>query len=472
LAVSGTHPDVAVTDIVFTLASDTSDLSINTDSSYNISNTAANTLTITAQNQFGGLYALETVVQLFEDGGIPCSNLHIADAPAFKHRGLMIDTAHRFVPVAALYSIIDGMLMSKLNVLNLHVVDNNAVRVNTTKFPEVTAKDAFYGVSNISELIEYARERGVVVVPEIDAPQFSQSFSASKAFDFCANSTSQLDESDLSISSLSLFLLDLLKIFSVDHVFLGGSHGNNGCGYKSLVTTVVSAITTGSSNVVGGWDALVDSVTTANPSVAIFSRKDNAGVAALLKNGYPVVYAGSGNNFFLNSDASGNLYCNNFTCLYPNIPALGKVDGASASVWTNNYCATADCMGNGAAPVGSYLSSRSHDAAFGKSLVAMTFPRASVVGAAAWSYSPSNALSALDLFTSSLQARGLAVCPSGCACNEVSNCGNAYQPVYPPIENMQTGMVFAVVLFTVCLVVIVGAVFQSRRNRSGYVRVN
>jgi hexosaminidase len=115
-------------------------------------------------------YALETVVQLLENGGFNCSSINLLDKPAFHHRGLLVDTASRFVPVGTLKTIIDAMLMAKMNVLNMRVAGNGAVRVESS-FPELTAHvDGFYTSDDITSLVEYAHLRGVMIIPEVRVP--------------------------------------------------------------------------------------------------------------------------------------------------------------------------------------------------------------------------------------------------------------------------------------------------------------
>lgn len=85
-------------------------------------------------------YALETLAQLLAGGVLNCSALVVSDAPALPHRGLMLDVASRYYPVALLQRIIDAMAALKLNVLNLHMADYGGVRVVSGKYTEVTDK--------------------------------------------------------------------------------------------------------------------------------------------------------------------------------------------------------------------------------------------------------------------------------------------------------------------------------------------
>jgi hypothetical protein len=90
------------------------------------------TANATAKTVFGALRALETFSQLvrfdFETDGyvVDGAPYHIMDAPRFAHRGLMVDTARHYQPLASLRAIIDSLTNAKLNVLHWHMVDDQS----------------------------------------------------------------------------------------------------------------------------------------------------------------------------------------------------------------------------------------------------------------------------------------------------------------------------------------------------------
>jgi hexosaminidase len=99
--------------------------------------------------------------------------VQIDDVPRFAWRGLMIDVSRHFMPLDALKRNIDGMAAVKLNVLHLHLSDDEGFRVESKRCPKLTelASDGlFYTQAQIHELIAYARDRGIRVVPEFDVP--------------------------------------------------------------------------------------------------------------------------------------------------------------------------------------------------------------------------------------------------------------------------------------------------------------
>ena len=119
--------------------------------------------------------ALASLVQLASVDGaaltLPCCE--IVDAPRFAWRGLMLDTARHFLPLAVLEETLDGMALLKLNVLHLHLSDDQGFRFPSTKFPrlaEIGGAGAYYTSAELRALVEYAADRGVRIVPELDVP--------------------------------------------------------------------------------------------------------------------------------------------------------------------------------------------------------------------------------------------------------------------------------------------------------------
>jgi hypothetical protein len=98
----------------------------------------------------------------------------IVDSPKLPHRGLMADTARHYLPLPTLYTLLDSMAMNKLNVFHWHIVDDQSFPLKFDRFPEM-AKGAYspihvYTESDVRELIDYARLRGIRVIPELDCP--------------------------------------------------------------------------------------------------------------------------------------------------------------------------------------------------------------------------------------------------------------------------------------------------------------
>jgi hexosaminidase len=144
------------------------------DESYHLS-VRQNGIELTAPNPLGIMHGLQTLLQLVQDGprGWIIPAVRIDDAPRFPWRGLMIDVSRHFMPLWALERNIDGMAAVKLNVLHLHLSDDEGFRVQSKKCPRLTehASDGLYFTqAQVRHLIAYARDRGIRIVPEFDIP--------------------------------------------------------------------------------------------------------------------------------------------------------------------------------------------------------------------------------------------------------------------------------------------------------------
>jgi hexosaminidase len=137
--------------------------------------------TLTAPTDLGALHGLQTFLQLVSvsPDGFVAPAVSIKDTPRFPWRGLLIDSGRHFIPVEVLRRNIDGMEAVKMNVLHLHLSDNQGFRVESREFPKLQTmgSDAlYYTQEEIRGLVGYARERGVRVVPEFDMPGHSTSW--------------------------------------------------------------------------------------------------------------------------------------------------------------------------------------------------------------------------------------------------------------------------------------------------------
>ncbi len=119
-----------------------------------------------------------TFLQLIEPGpsGFAVPAVRIEDRPRFAWRGLMIDVARHWMPLEVIKRNLDGMEAVKLNVLHLHLSDDQGFRVESKAFPRLQklGSDGFYYTQDqIRDIVAYARERGIRIVPEFDIPGHS-----------------------------------------------------------------------------------------------------------------------------------------------------------------------------------------------------------------------------------------------------------------------------------------------------------
>ena len=146
---------------------------------------------ITAQSPFGEYWArvtLDQLVRLSPDGRVPCCR--IVDWPRLKWRGFMLDTVRNYLPPDGVKDVIDMMSRYKLNLFHWHLTENYAWRLESKRFPELQSaraflhrhKGRFYTQEEFKDIVDYAYQRGVRVMPEFDFPGHALAFR--RAFGF------------------------------------------------------------------------------------------------------------------------------------------------------------------------------------------------------------------------------------------------------------------------------------------------
>jgi len=138
-------------------------------------------ISLDAKTDIGVLRGFETLLQLLsaDEKGyyFPCAA--ISDAPRFTWRGLLIDVGRHFQPVDVIKRNLDAMAAVKMNVLHLHLTEDQGFRVESKVFPklqELGSDGMFFTQAQIRDLVEYASDRGIRVMPEFDVPGHSTSW--------------------------------------------------------------------------------------------------------------------------------------------------------------------------------------------------------------------------------------------------------------------------------------------------------
>ncbi len=156
---------------------------------------AANGVRITAASREGAIWGMQTLRQLLPVGfdsvrgprpaEWPVDAVHIADSARFGWRGVMIDAGRHFMPVAVIEKQLDLMSRYKLNRLHWHLTEDQGWRIEIKKYPLLTKVGAwrteidgtryggFYTQAEVRHVVDYARKRGITVVPEIEMPGHS-----------------------------------------------------------------------------------------------------------------------------------------------------------------------------------------------------------------------------------------------------------------------------------------------------------
>lgn len=150
------------------------EIKLKEDESYQLS-VVSNKITINATTDLGALHGLETLLQLLQNSSTSYyfPNVSISDSPRFIWRGLMIDAARHFQPVDVIKRNLDAMASMKMNVFHWHLADDQGWRIEMKKHPklnELATDGSYYTQEEIKNIVKYAAERGILVVPEIDVP--------------------------------------------------------------------------------------------------------------------------------------------------------------------------------------------------------------------------------------------------------------------------------------------------------------
>ena len=130
---------------------------------------------LTAKSPLGIFRGLQTFLQLVRitPQGFSVPSVTIDDQPRFQWRGLMIDSGRHFMPIDVIERNLDGMEAVKLNVFHWHLSEDQGFRVESKVFPLLHEKGSngqYYSQQQIRDVIRYARDRGIRVVPEFDMP--------------------------------------------------------------------------------------------------------------------------------------------------------------------------------------------------------------------------------------------------------------------------------------------------------------
>ncbi len=136
---------------------------------------------VRAPEEIGAMHGLQTLQQLLkqDQAGWYLPVVSIKDRPRFPWRGLMIDVARRWQPIGVIERELDAMEVVKLNVLHLHLTDDQGFRIESLTHPELQAKGSdglFFTQEQMRAIIAYAAARGIRVVPEFDIPGHATSW--------------------------------------------------------------------------------------------------------------------------------------------------------------------------------------------------------------------------------------------------------------------------------------------------------
>ncbi|KAJ1898986.1 Glucosamine-6-phosphate isomerase (Glucosamine-6-phosphate deaminase) (GNPDA) (GlcN6P deaminase), partial [Kickxella alabastrina] len=238
--------------LTISVASNNETLSLETDESYTLDVPSGGQASLKAQTVYGALRGLETFSQLLETHQgvrmVRNTPIHIEDRPALAHRGISLDTSRNYYPIKDLERTLDAMSYNKLNVLHWHIVDSQSWPVESQRHPGLAKNGAYsaemqYSHSDVRKLIQYARERGIRVIPEFDIP--GHTYIVGQTYPelmSCLNQQPNWDkfaaqppsgQLNIAKDSATNFAVDVINEYAqlfTDNVFhLGGDEVNRNC---------------------------------------------------------------------------------------------------------------------------------------------------------------------------------------------------------------------------------------------------
>lgn len=209
---------------------------------------------ITALSSTGIMRGIQTIRQMLvpefsskeksSSWSLPC--VKIEDKPAFEHRGLLLDVCRHFFSKEVVMKYIDLLALYKMNVLHFHLTEDQGWRIESEKYPllntissfrkekDGTTYGGYYTKEDLKEIVAYAKERHVVVIPEIELPGHAQAALAAYPQYSCnggnievANDWGVFKEiycagNDSTFIFLEEILLEVMEIFPSEYIHIGG----------------------------------------------------------------------------------------------------------------------------------------------------------------------------------------------------------------------------------------------------------
>ncbi|NQU53503.1 MAG: beta-N-acetylhexosaminidase [Bacteroidetes bacterium] len=303
--IAGFSPEVITTDklpangIYLSLSEGVSDLG---DEGYKLT-IDKKLITISANKPAGCFNAIQTLLQTLPvkanlDETLEIATGVIRDFPEFGYRGAMLDVARHFFGVDDVKRYIDFLAAYKMNVLHLHLSDDQGWRIEIKSWPNLTThggstqvgggKGGFYSQEQYSEIVKYAQDRQIMIIPEIDMPGHTNAALASYAELNCDGKATELytgtevgfstfcTDKEITYKFIDDVVRELAAITPGSYIHIGGdeSHVTKEEDYIPFVNRVQKIVVSHGKKVVG-WDEIANATLVENSTVQFWADVKN-----------------------------------------------------------------------------------------------------------------------------------------------------------------------------------------------------
>ena len=260
-------------------------------------------IAIKANGNAGCFYAVQTLLQTLPVESQPGQPLTVAtgtirDFPEYSYRGAMLDVARHFFSVDDVKQFIDYLATYKMNVLHLHLSDDQGWRIEIKSWPKLTeiggstevggGKGGFYTQEQYSDIVKYAQARQITIIPEIDMPGHTNAALASYAELNCNGKATKLyTGTDVGFSTLCTdkeitykFIDDVVRELAAitpgPYIHIGGdeSHVTAMEDYIPFVNRVQKIVASHGKKVIG-WDEIANATLIKDAAVQYWANDKN-----------------------------------------------------------------------------------------------------------------------------------------------------------------------------------------------------
>lgn len=381
--------------------------------------TSKKEIIVRAGTEKGIFYGLQTLKQLIlfsdmENGKINLPILTIEDEPRFGWRGVMLDESRHFFGAEKVKQLLDMMALHKLNVFHWHLTDDPGWRIEIKKYPKLTliggqgndinpdGPAEYYTQEEIREIVHYAAERFIEVIPEIDMPGHARA--ANRAYpEFSGGGSKSHPEFTFNPGKAETYayLTDILReictLFPSDYIHLGGDEvhfGNESwntdtdvkrlmkqeklADLKAVETYFVHRMADSIKmldKTVVGWDEIVDHHLAQDNSLVMWWRHDKTDkLKAAIDNNYEVVLCPRIPLYFDFDQDESHQYGRKWKSGFASLDLTYAFPPDTLSQFTQSSTLVKGIQAN-------IWTERIHDT---KRLDYMTYPRLSALSEAAW----------------------------------------------------------------------------------------